>query len=234
MLDQYRGVVPLQKNSFIDFPGRASALLFYRDCNLRCPYCHNAPLVEFKDDAISVEEIDNYLKKRVNFLDGVAITGGEPTLHKELPSLVSYLKKELGYEVKIDTNGLLPNQLEKVEADYIAMDLKSSFEKYRSILKAPQKIKESLLRSIEIVKSMGDSGEIRITAAPGIVDENVIKEIAPLLSGVRWVFLQPFKYSDELLDSKFFIGKKHIEKSDLERYKSILEEYVSECKIRGA
>ncbi len=234
MLDLFEGVISLQKNSFIDFPGRASALLFFGNCNLRCPFCHNPQLACGKEvPVITAQEIVDFLYKRRKFLEGVVITGGEPTLYNKLPQLTAFLKEELTYEVKVDSNGLNADLLEVTPYDYLALDLKTTFDRYRSLLGASGKVEENLHRSVELVKKAGPSAEIRITCAPGIVDKKVIEELLPVIQGVHNVFLQPFKYSDHLIDSQFFVGQKHIETEDLKEFQEMISPSVEHCRIRG-
>jgi len=234
MLDLFDGVVSLQKNSFIDFPGRASALLFYGGCNLNCPYCHNAPLLRGKTEPdISHNEMKAFLEKRRTFLDGVVLTGGEPTLHRELPALISYLKDTLGYEVKLDSNGLKPSVIREANWDYLALDIKTTFDSYSDLLGANGDVSEQILESLEIVKEAGENAEVRITCAPGIVNRSVIQKLIPHLHGVQNVFLQPFKYSDALVDPQFFLGKNHITDDDLAEYQAMIGEVVGRCEVRG-
>ncbi len=234
MLDLFNGVVSIQKNSFIDFPGRASALLFYGGCNLNCPYCHNATLLRGKTEPdISHDEMKAFLKKRVKFLDGVVISGGEPTLHKGMPALVSYLKDELSYEIKLDSNGLKPKVLRETNWDYLALDIKTTFDNYSNLLGANGDVSEEIVQSLQIVKEAGENAEVRITCAPGIVNSSVIQKLVPLLDGVKNVFLQPFKYSDTLIDPKFFVGKNHITDEDLSEFQTMIGEVVGRCEVRG-
>ena len=121
----------LVKTSLIDFPGEVAAVVFSFGCNLRCPFCHNPTLVNgsHPEDFISRGEILSFLKKRRNVLGGVCITGGEPLLHSDLVLLITEIKA-LGLKVKLDTNGTVPDRLREVKADYVAIDFKTSPEKY--------------------------------------------------------------------------------------------------------
>ena len=124
-----------QKLTLLDFPGKVACTVFTKGCNFLCPFCHNSFLVKDleKADEISSDKVIEYLKKRFGVLEGVCITGGEPLLHKELETFLSQVK-EIGYAVKLDTNGSFPDRLkdlvEKGLIDYVAMDIKNSFEKY--------------------------------------------------------------------------------------------------------
>jgi pyruvate formate lyase activating enzyme len=235
MLELFDGVVSLQKNSFIDFPGTASAVLFFNGCNLKCPYCHNSALACGKESrTVEPDDIVEFLMKRRKFLDGVVVTGGEPTLYKTLPALVDFLKNRLTYKVKLDSNGLNPNMLEKVNFDYLAMDLKTSIPNYHNMLGYNSNAEEKLKRSIEILKGMGKNGEIRITAAPGVVSKEIITEMLPFLEGVEKVFIQPFNPNHEVLDREFFEERVNFEPEELTEFASIIGEVVGSCKVRGA
>lgn len=143
----------LIKFSMIDFPGKVAAILFTRGCNLRCAYCHNPELLEYNaalPDAISEEELNDFLIKRKGRLDGIVITGGEPTLQPDLAEFCAKLKK-LGYQVKLDTNGTNPsvveNLLKQNLVDFIAMDIKAPFDKYEAVCQRPvdtEKVKQTM------------------------------------------------------------------------------------------
>ena len=137
MKELFRGIGGVQKNSFIDFPGTVSAVLFYNGCNLRCPYCHNPSLARGTEThGINAEEVNSFLEKRFGLLEGVAITGGEPTLYATLPALINHLRDTIGYKVKLDSNGLKPEVLENVTVDYLAIDFKTSPQRYSTLLGA--------------------------------------------------------------------------------------------------
>ncbi len=229
----FEGIVGIQKNSFIDFPGTASAVLFYGGCNLRCPYCHNRDLAcGLAKPSISAQEIVAFLKKRKGMLDGVVITGGEPTLHKNLPNLIQYLK-ELGYKVKLDSNGLAPEVLEKLSVDYLAIDIKSSFAGYQNYLGIKKDVSNALQKSIQIIKERKEAGEVRITSAPTIITKEIIEEIAPELEGVSKVFIQAFKPNSTLMNPHFFDRQENFAPKELQEFATILKEHVKECSIRG-
>lgn len=188
----------LQELSLIDYPGTASATLFIFGCNLKCPYCHNPELVDInatekKEIRIyTEEEILSFLNERKDFLEGVCVTGGEPTLCKELPSFLKKIKR-MGYKIKLDTNGTNPGMLSKLveekDVDYIAMDIKAPFEKYQKITKSKidvNKIKES----IGIIKRM-DTYEFRTTIVPDLKKKDIMK-IAELINGARAYYIQQF------------------------------------------
>ncbi len=146
----------LQKTTLLDYPGRVAATIFTFGCNFRCPYCHNMNLVEpeHKPEIFSKEEIMSFLKKRAGILEGVCITGGEPTIDPELVELVREIK-ELGYCVKLDTNGTNPVMLEELIEeeliDYAAMDIKTGFSDYERVAGVSHPDIESISRSIRLL-----------------------------------------------------------------------------------
>jgi pyruvate formate lyase activating enzyme len=169
-----------QKLSMIDYPGKASSVIFLFGCNFRCPFCHNPELLDEKK-ALEVKtyeekEVLEYLDENVGFLDGVVITGGEPTIWPELPELIKKIY-EFGLKVKLDTNGTNPEilqlLLDKKLVDFVAMDIKSCFENYEKITNSKVDL-EKIKKSIEIVKKFPDY-EFRLTVAPGITKDDIIK-----------------------------------------------------------
>ncbi|MFP4163153.1 MAG: anaerobic ribonucleoside-triphosphate reductase activating protein [Chitinispirillaceae bacterium] len=230
MLDNLR-VSGWVKSSFVDFPGTVSTVLFLSGCNLRCPYCHNPELVRKNTEELEWEPIREYLEKRRGIIDGAVISGGEPTLHNSLGELCAELR-ELGLRVKIDTNGLNPEIIRQNMPDYLALDIKTSPERYR-LLKTPFPDTEKRLRhSLEIVKEMGDDAEVRITAVPGIVDENVITELCRTLKEVKHIYLQQFSRETQLLDSSF-AQKKAYDPEELKKWQSVFGKAGLNCQIRG-
>lgn len=212
----YKGVTAMQRNSFIDFPGTASAVLFYGGCNLRCPYCHNAALIDETGADLDVEAIDSFLRKRAGMLDGVVLTGGEPTLHANMPKLMAYLQGELGYKVKLDTNGLHPAVLKTCSPDYLAMDLKALPSKYAEFLSGPTDAWTLLSESLEVVKAMNGQSEVRITAAPGVVEKGDFTKLFDLLEGVESIYVQQFQTKNSLLDESFFQERVNYQRDELE------------------
>ncbi len=191
----------LQKISLIDYPGKVASVLFTPGCNLRCPFCHNWRIVvdpkpPFLQEATALE----ILETRRKYVDAVVVTGGEPTMHKELPKFLSKLKSR-GFLVKLDTNGFYPSVLEECLAsvDYVAMDVKTSREKY-GILGARDV--SDLLRSVEILKTGKVPYEFRTTVVPQLVTLNDIAFVGDLVKGAKTYALQQFVPKD-LLDKKY-------------------------------
>lgn len=186
----------LQKTSFIDYPGKIAAVIFTRGCNFHCPYCHNPELVDPQEfgELLSLVEIETFLKKRKGLLEAVVVTGGEPTLQSGLDAFLQKIK-EMGYLIKLDTNGSRPEVLKRLLAqnlvDYIAMDVKAPLEKYKKV--SETKIEPMLIRqSIELIKKGEVKYEFRTTCVKGLLTKEDILAIGKLLAGAEKYVLQPF------------------------------------------
>lgn len=221
-----------EKQTLIDYPGHIAATIFLSGCNFHCPFCHNSELIEFHKAKLSVEEILTDLKRRSRFLEGVVITGGEPTLFRQLIPLLAALK-DLGLKVKLDTNGSRPDLLAEIIefnlVDYIAMDIKDSLVNYVNFTKEKD-IKVKILRSIELIKKSGVEHEFRTTVVQGKIGEDEIKDISKSIEGSKY-FLQKF-YPSKTLNLEF---KKisSTPKELLNVFKDIASAKVC-CDIRGA
>ena len=191
----------LQKTSLIDYPGKVASVLFTPGCNLRCPFCHNWRIVvdpkpPFLQEGTALE----ILEARKKYVDAVVITGGEPTMHRELPKFLSKLKSR-GFFVKLDTNGFYPDVLEECLAsvDYVALDVKTCSEKY-SVLGAKET--SGLGRSVEILKIGKVAYEFRTTVVPELVTAEDVVCIGALVKGAKTHAFQQFVPRD-LLDKKY-------------------------------
>jgi pyruvate formate lyase activating enzyme len=227
------GIAGWQKNSFIDFPGTVATVLFFSGCNLRCPYCHNPGVVNATTaDEIDSKEIWGFLQRRAKIIEGVVLSGGEPTLHANLVDSAAGIRA-LGYRIKLDTNGLLPDVVAKVAPDYLSMDLKTSPGCYKELCRSPYPdTTERLHASLNLVRAMKENAEVRITCAPGFVTAKIIAELAGLLDGVAKVFLQPMQNKIPLLDPEF-AKKELVPAQEIAQYKDILAPHVGECVVRG-
>ena len=219
------------KTSFIDYPGCPATLLFLSGCNLRCPYCHNPGIVNGEYDVIPFEAIEDHIIKRKNVIEAAVISGGEPTLHLGLADLCDKIKSR-GLKVKIDTNGLEPDVLTTCNPDYLALDIKTALDKYRKLNSSYDNNRERLSKSIDIVKSMGENAEIRITAAPGIVDQGDIESLCIDLRGVSKVFIQQFNPDQPMLDPAYTLIKPY-GIDELESMRDTFLEAGIECAVRG-
>jgi pyruvate formate lyase activating enzyme len=184
------------KSSLVDFPGRIAASQFSGGCNFRCPNCHNADLVLHPNQLpdLDEEEIWTFLEQRRGLLDGVVLSGGEPTLQPDLPAFIGRLR-QLGFLVKLDTNGYLPDLLETTIADrtvdYIAMDVKAPLTKYAQAT-GIEVDATRIARSIDLLRGSEIEYEFRTTVVPGILDEDDIVRIGQRIAGARAYYLQQF------------------------------------------
>lgn len=220
-----------QKLTLLDFPGKVSCTLFTKGCNLRCPFCHNAPLVTRLDSsAYTEEEILAFLKKRQGILEGVCITGGEPLLNDLAPFLEKV--KALGYAVKLDTNGFFPERLkslcEKGLIDYIAMDIKNSFEKYPETTGIDSCDIAMVKESIRFIMESGIDYEFRTTVTNELHTPGDIESIASYIEGAEKYFIQNF------LDSGNLIGEGLTPQSDenLDKMAHLASKYTKYVKTR--
>lgn len=193
----------LYKTSLIDYPGKISSVVFAGGCNLRCGYCHNPDIVLGNADPdISENYFFEFLAGRKKLIDGVTITGGEPSLHPDLPEFLKKIK-DMGFLVKLDTNGFFPGAveavLEKGLVDYIALDVKSSPAKYSSVTGKELPF-STVLETINILKKSGVDFELRTTCIPELVTLDDIGEIGKAIGRVKKYFLQQFVNTNSLLD----------------------------------
>lgn len=211
----------LQKTSLLDFPEKIAAIVFTMGCNFRCGYCHNPELI---NGEAKIEEVFEFLKTRQGKLDGVVITGGEPCLQKDLPEFIKQVK-ELGFAVKLDTNGSFPEMLEKVlpDLDYVAMDIKAPLEKYSQIVNVDVDTSK-ILKSIEVLKNGGVDYEFRTTVVKSQLSFEDFEKIGQLIQGVPRYYLQRFEAS-KILD-KSLENEKTYSTEEFERIIDILKSYV--------
>ncbi|MBW1997729.1 MAG: anaerobic ribonucleoside-triphosphate reductase activating protein [Deltaproteobacteria bacterium] len=228
----------LHKNSFIDFPGRISSVLFLRGCNFRCPYCHNPELARGagggNGNRLDEEDVYCFLAQRRGFLDGVVVSGGEPTLQAELPRLCTKLK-EMGYPVKLDTNGSRPEILKLLidegMVDYVAMDLKTIPSRY-NLVADPDWDASDILRSTELIMKSGIAYEFRTTCVRPIVNEDDVLGIARIVQGAQTYVLQRF-HGEKVLNPQFFRGGgQGYDDEGMFRLKCLAEPWVQKCIIR--
>ncbi len=224
----------LQKFSLIDYPGKTCAVVFTLGCNFRCPYCHNPELVipDRYAQEIPLSYIFAFLEKRKGMLDAVCVTGGEPTLQNDLVEVLAELK-DLGYLIKLDTNGSKPGVLEllieKKLIDYLAMDIKAPLEKYSEITGKPI-TPEKLKKSISLVISSGIDHEFRTTAVKSLISKVDLEDIARTIKGADRYFLQGF-VSGKICDESF-LGEETYSEEELREVASKIGIYVKDCYVR--
>lgn len=226
------GICGWLKNSFIDFPGTVATVLFFKGCNLRCPYCHNPDLVRGTLPEVNFNEVTCWLEKRKGIIEGVVVSGGEPTLHETSLRMVVDRLRGMGMKIKLDTNGLNPSAIRNVSPDYCAMDLKTLPGRYGELGWRGAIPEKQLEESLSIVKSMGENGEVRITVAAPFISPGVIDRFKEMLEGFSRVFLQPVAVRQPLLDHERGPGMV-ISPEMVTAFREKLAEAVGRCEIRG-
>jgi len=187
----------LQKFTLIDYPEKLAATIFINGCNFRCPFCYNPELVlsEKMQEVFSQNDILDFLKSRMGMISGVVLCGGEPTIEKDLPVLAKLIK-EMGYVIKLDTNGSNPQMLSELIKDrlidYVAMDVKAPKDKYPKVTNSEIDI-EMIEESINILKQGKTEYEFRTTVVPLLLEKEDILEIAKWLKPAKRYFLQQFR-----------------------------------------
>ena len=229
----------LQKMTLLDFPGRVACTVFLGGCDFRCPWCHNYELaVGSAEPVMDEEEFFAFLKKREGLLEGVAVTGGEPCLSRELPAFLRKIR-EMGFLTKLDTNGAHPELLEQILreglADYVAMDIKNSPGKYllTAGLTGSEAQQEALLgrirRSIRLIMELAPDYEFRTTVIRQFHEEQDFAEIGEMIRGARRYFLQSFTDRDTVP----YGGLSAPGKEELMRYAEQVRRFVPDVQTRG-
>lgn len=202
-------IAGMQPVSMLDWPGKLAAVIFIKGCNLRCPFCHNPELVlsaNNNEHVLTLAEVKQQLKLKENWLDGVVVTGGEPTIHEDLLTLIKELNAT-GLKVKLDTNGTAPARikdlLKRKLVDFIAVDIKTQPAKYEQVVQNANPAQEINL-TLEVIAESGINHEFRTTVVPELLSEEDILEVAKLLSsyGFKRYVLQQFN-PKVVLDAKF-------------------------------
>lgn len=231
----------LQKNTLIDFPGKIACIVFTLGCNFRCDFCYNPSLViheKFPKDLISEESFFDFLESRKNLLEAVVITGGEPTLHKDLDIFIQKIK-EMGFLVKLDTQGSSPIFLKKIldegNVNYVAMDIKSGIDRYKEVTNSrfdPNVIPESVKIIMDYAKENENFDyEFRTTVVEGQLGKVDFEKIGEIIKGSKKYFLQKFQSQEELNNPEFSQRHAYSEK-EMEEFKEIMEKYVEKVFIR--
>ena len=245
----------LQKTTLLDYPGHIACTIFFGHCNLRCPFCHNMELVLNPEHfpTFTVDSILEFLKERKGKLDGVAVTGGEPLLNKDIAELLRPIK-ELGYPIKLDTNGFFPEMIEKLIdeklVDMFAMDIKAGWTNYLKVAGVdlarsgepaisgencrgehcePATWQEKVKKSISLLMNKADDYEFRTTCVKGLHTEADFIEIKDMMKGAKKYFLQDYKAAHDMENLPF----KPFSREELENFKSIVKDSVEFVDIRG-
>ena len=226
----------LQKLTLLDFPGRVAATVFTPGCDMRCPFCHNAGLVLEGDNAIGPENVLEFLKSRSGKLTGLAVTGGEPLMQADIADFLKQVK-DLGFAVKLDTNGSFPSRLaELVEAklvDYVAMDIKNCREKYALTAGLPESANDTILpmvyESAAYLMENHVPFEFRTTVVKQLHEADDFRRIGEWLRGDENFYLQQFIDSGDIMQA----GYSAHEKPDMAVFADIMREYIPNTSLRG-
>lgn len=223
----------LQKLTLLDFPGRTAAIVFTAGCDLRCPFCHNAPLVSRirAEERIDEDEVFKYLEKRRGLLDGVSVSGGEPLLQRDIFEFLERVKA-MGYAVKLDTNGSSPAKLAEVMrrglADYIAMDIKNAPELYPATVGVGEIDISRFRESKDMIIAGGIDHEFRTTVTRELHTPESVGEAARWISGARRYFIQNFKDSGDTVGT----GMSACDGETLAAMRAAAEPFVAAVEIR--
>lgn len=226
----------LQKLTLIDYPGHIAATVFTVGCNFRCPFCHNPELVSgglYPVSGIFEKDFFDFLESRKGKIEGVCITGGEPTIQ---PDIVEFIRKikDLGYKVKLDTNGARPDVLRKLFSEnllnFVAMDIKNCLENYNATTNSRVDI-ERIKLSVDLIKNSGVDYEFRTTAVPGLHSDEDFVKIGEWLEGSKKYVLQAFEDKGKILDPKLKQKTKG-KLLDLEKIARSIKKYFGKIEIR--
>ena len=223
----------LQKMTLLDFPGRVACTVFLGGCDMRCPFCHNAELIDGAAKPVMDDlELIAFLEKRKGLLEGVAFTGGEPTLRSDLIDLFRKIKA-LGYPIKLDTNGLHPDRLKAILdeglVEYVAMDIKNSPEKYAKTAGLATVDLDAIQTSIDLIRNAGIDYEFRTTVVDELHTAEDFASIGRWIEGAKSYFLQPFTDRDSVI-----FGDLHAPSEEkLNEYAAIVRRFIPDTSIRG-
>ena len=225
----------LRPMTLLDFPGKVACSVFLAGCNFRCPYCHNPSLVYHMEDssAYTIEEFFSFLERRKNILDGVCISGGEPMIHHNLDQFITRIR-EMGFQVKLDTNGSFPNRLESLLSrhllDYVAMDVKNDRNGYGRTVGLPSYTLESIQQSIDLLKKTPIPYEFRTTLVREFHGETNLVKLGEWLEGAPLLYLQNFVVSETLVGTEELTP---FSAEGLQHAAHLLGNYVERVAIRG-
>ncbi len=223
----------LQKLTLLDYPGKAACTVFLHGCNYRCPFCHNASLVTRRNEtSLSLNELGAFFEKRKHILDGVCVTGGEALLDKDIAQLLAFCKS-FGFSVKLDTNGSFPDKLEALISeglvDYVAMDIKSSPERYALACGVKDYDVTPVMKSVELLMNGKTEYEFRTTVVRELHTNEDLISIGKWITGARAYFLQQFTDSGDLISG----GLSAYSKDEMHALAQAVRVYVPAVAVRG-
>ena len=224
----------LQKLTLLDFPGHVACTIFTSGCNYRCPFCHNASLALSREVGAdySEDEILSFLSKRVGMLDGVAITGGEPLIWPDITDLLKKIK-DLGFKIKLDTNGTFPERLREIIdrglVDYVAIDIKNSPERYAETVGKDDSLLDKVRESVNILMDGEVDYEFRTTVVDELHTADDIRKIGEFIKGAKRWYLQNFVDSGDIISS----GMHAAPEEKMREFLEISRDFVPSAELRG-
>lgn len=224
----------MEKLSLVDYDGKVCCTLFTAGCNFKCGFCHNGPLVvdTNKLQPLDINEVLSYIDSRKKLLDAVCVSGGEPTLYKDLPTFLEKIKK-FGIDIKLDTNGTNPQMIKSLDknglVDYFAMDIKNDRKNYSKIIGVDDFDTKNVEESVDYLISKGNGYEFRTTLIKEYHDENNMIEIGKWIKGANKYRLQQFKETDGCI----YKGLSAVEENTAQVFVDVLKEYVLDTALRG-
>ena len=225
-------ILGLEKVSFVDYEGYMCATVFTGGCNFMCSFCHNSSLVNKQQNLISEEEVLSYLESRKKLLEAVTISGGEPTLQKDLKAFIKKVKS-LGFKVKLDTNGTFPfvvkDLIDENLIDFVAMDIKTCFSEYSLVTGVKFNYSEKVKETLEILRNSNVKYELRTTLVKEFHNKETIKQMALDLKNEKLLYLQKFVDSGDCIKNNL----NQIEKQQALEFKEILEKNIQVVNLRG-
>ena len=224
----------LQKLTLLDFPEKVACTVFTAGCNFRCPFCHNASLVVNipVEEQISEDDFFAFLEKRKGIIEGVCVTGGEPLLQPDVDKFIAKIK-EMGFLVKLDTNGSYPDKLKDLVSreliDYVAMDIKNAIDEYAITSGTDERYAEAIKESVSYLKSNHVPFEFRTTVVKHFHTEESFEKIGQWIAGAEKYYLQKFKDSGELINGHL----QGCSDEEMEKFLEVVKKYIPNAKIRG-
>ncbi len=223
----------IRKTTLIDYPGRIASMVFTRGCTFACPWCHNGTLLD-EGESISTEDFFSFLESRKKLIDGVVVSGGEPTIHGDIEDFLARIR-ETGLAVKLDTNGSLPQVLERILdlslVDYVAMDVKAPLRDYGKVV-GVDGYEDAIKKSISLIMERAPDYEFRTTFVPGLHNQDSAAGIGKLIEGAKAYYLQYFRPVGTILSPEYRTIRAS-NRDELEIYSRIISPYVKkiECRI---
>lgn len=224
----------LQKLTLLDFPGKVACTVFTAGCNFRCPFCHNASLVINipEEGQISEEEFFAFLEKRKGVLEGVCVSGGEPLLQPNIDKFIAKIK-DMGFLVKLDTNGSFPDKLKDLASrhliDYVAMDIKNAIDEYAITAGIDDRYLDDIQESVSFLKGNGIPFEFRTTVVKHFHTEESFENIGRWIAGTEKYYLQKFKDSGDLINGRI----QGCSDEEMEKFLQIVKKHIPNARIRG-